>query len=162
MTTARPAAAATRRRFLQRALESGALVGGAALLGALAPRGARAAGPARLRLRELYEKDLSFSALAESLDGEVVAVAGYMAPPLKAESRFFVLTRRPMANCPFCNEAAEWPDDIVAVNAKRVVDVVPFNVGIVVRGRLSLGDARDPESGFFSRVRLEDAVFERA
>ena len=40
---------------------------------------------------------------------------GYMAPPLKPESRFFVLTREPLALCPFCQSDAEWPADIVVV-----------------------------------------------
>ena len=147
-----------RRRWLGRALARAVLLSGGAALAAA--RMVRAAD--ELRLRELYEKDLSFSALAESLEGQLVSVRGFMAPPLRAESRFFVLTKRPMATCPFCNDGDEWPDDIVAVYAKRVVDVMAFNVPLVVRGRLSLGEERDPENGFVSRVRLLDAVFERA
>jgi len=148
------ASVAERRRFLRRgvALAVGAVSGAAR---AETPNGGE------IRLRKLYEKNLSFTPLAESLDGEIVAVRGFMAPPLKAGASFFVLTKRPMAICPFCDDAADWPNDIVAVHTKREVRIVPFNADIVVRGRLSLGDERDPETGFFSRLRLVDAVVER-
>ena len=126
----------------------------------LAPFGARADDT--IRLRDLYEKDLSFSPLARSLQGTRIAVDGFMAPPLEAETDFFVLTKRPMAVCPFCETEAEWPDDIVAVRAKRIVRVVPYNVPIVARGVLELGTERDPRTGFVSRVRLVDATYERA
>ncbi|WP_306117452.1 MULTISPECIES: hypothetical protein [unclassified Roseitalea] len=121
------------------------------------------AGPARasddeIRLRELYNKDMSFSPLAEGLEGDRVAVSGFMAPPLKANSKFFVLTKMPMAVCPFCETEAEWPDDILAVYTKRTLKVVPFNVPIVTEGVLELGTFRDPETGFLSRVRLANAV----
>ena len=115
-----------------------------------------------IRLRELYEKDLSFSALALSLKGQRIKVRGFMAPPLKADAAFFVLTKRPMATCPFCSTSAEWPDDILAVYTKRGLPKLPFNVGIEVNGVLDLGDAQDEDTGFFSRVRLNDAVVSRA
>ena len=114
-----------------------------------------------IKLRDLYNKDLSFSDLALSIEGDRVAVKGYMAPPLKAESVFFVLTKRPMATCPFCNDGDDWPDDIAAIYGKRTVNVQPFNVGIVVSGTLELGDYKDPETGFFSRVRLINATISR-
>jgi hypothetical protein len=38
-----------------------------------------------------------------------------MAPPLKAEAAFFVLTEIPMSLCPFCSSDADWPDNIVVV-----------------------------------------------
>lgn len=115
-----------------------------------------------LRIRELYNKDLSFSDYAEANDGSRITVRGFMAPPLKAESTFFVLTSRPMAVCPFCETEAEWPDDILAVYTKRVIDVVPFNVEIVSRGTLKLGTFKDPDTGFVSRVRVVDSTFERS
>lgn len=114
------------------------------------------------KLRDLYNKDLSFSDLALSGKGTRVTIAGFMAPPLKAESVFFVLTKMPMSVCPFCEPGMPWPDDILAVYAKRVVDVIPFNVPITVDGVLELGDAVDPELGFYSKVRLVDATYQRA
>ena len=52
------------------------------------------AGPLRatehpIKLRDLYNKDLSFSDLALQLEGQRIAVTGFMAPPLKIESKFF-------------------------------------------------------------------------
>jgi len=115
-----------------------------------------------IKLRDLYNRDLGFSDRALAEQGNRVSIAGFMAPPLKADSVFFVLTKMPMAVCPFCEPGMPWPDDILAVYAKRVVDVIPFNVPIVVSGVLELGDAVDPELGFYSKVRLVDATFARA
>jgi hypothetical protein len=125
-----------------------------------ATRAALAAAPGEpVRLRELYNKDLSFSDLAISLAGERISVQGFMAPPLKAESHFFVLTRRPMSVCPFCETEAQWPDDIIAVYTKRAVEIVPFNVAILTYGALDLGAWTDPDTGFVSRVRLLDSSY---
>ena len=123
---------------------------------------AEAEGDGAIRLRDLYRPDRSFSDLALALEGERIVVAGFMAPPLRAESSFFVLTKMPMAVCPFCEPGAPWPTDILAVYARRVVDTVPFNVPIHTTGFLELGDHVDPELGFASKVRLTDAAFERA
>lgn len=112
-----------------------------------------------LRIRDLYTKMETPSELALAADGQRVTFTGFMAPPLKAESRFFVLTERPMAVCPFCETEAEWPSDIIAVYARRVVKVTPFNRRIEVRGLLELGSFTDPETGFVSLVRLEEASF---
>ncbi|WP_102107837.1 hypothetical protein [Oceaniglobus roseus] len=123
-----------------------------------APALLRAAeGP--LKIRDLYARDRSLSDLAQSLVGERATFAGFMAPPLKADSSFFVLTQRPMAVCPFCETSAEWPDDIIAVYTKRTVEVTPFNVGIEVRGVLEAGGYKDPDTGFWSLVRLTDATY---
>ncbi|WP_422075772.1 hypothetical protein [Tranquillimonas rosea] len=122
-----------------------------------APRIAAAAET--IKLRELYTKMEEFSDLAQALAGQRVTVEGFMAPPLKAESSFFVLTQRPMATCPFCESETEWPSDILAVYTKRVIDPTPFNVGIDTTGVLELGTYTDPETGFVSRVRLTDATY---
>ncbi|MFT6775931.1 MAG: hypothetical protein ACJA1L_003654 [Paracoccaceae bacterium] len=126
----------------------------------MAPYALRAAGP-ELKLRDLYAKDLSFSDAALAADGGRITIRGFMAPPLRAQSAFFVLTKRPMATCPFCETSADWPDDIIAVYAKRVVDVAPFNVPLAVNGVLRLSDHIDPDTGFFSRLRLTDAIYDR-
>lgn len=112
-------------------------------------------------LRDLYERDLSFSELALDLDGERITVQGFMAPPLKAEASFFVLTKMPMSVCPFCESEAEWPDDIVLVRTERRLNPVPFNIPIEVEGVLSLGTETDEETGFVSRLRLVEADFRR-
>lgn len=115
-----------------------------------------------IKLRDLYNRDMSFSDIALSNEGERVTIAGFMAPPLKAESNFFVLTKMPMAVCPFCEPGTPWPDDILAVYAKRVVNIVPFNVPLETTGVLELGEYIDPELGFYSEVRLSDATYARA
>ena len=105
---------------------------------------------------------MSFSDLALANEGQRITIAGFMAPPLRAESNFFVLTKMPMAVCPFCEPGMPWPVDILAVYAKRVVDVVPFNVPLETSGLLELGDYVNPELGFYSKVRLTDAIYGRA
>lgn len=137
------------------------------ILGALScPAIATASIPAMaedtIKLRDLYNKDLSFSDYALAREGQRVSISGFMAPPLKAETKFFVLTNRPLAVCPFCETEAEWPDDILAIYAKRIIEVISFNTRIVTRGQLALGAFTDPETKFVSRVRLVDAVFERS
>lgn len=115
-----------------------------------------------IKLRDLYNKDLSYSDLALGLDGQVVSVAGFMAPPLVADSTFFVLTKMPMSTCPFCETSVQWPDDILAIYTQRIYDVIPFNVPIDVRGTMQLGEFTDPETGFLSRVRITGARVSRA
>lgn len=115
-----------------------------------------------MRLRDFYVPGASLSDLALEHEGKPVRVAGYMAPPLKADSKFFVLTTQPMAVCPFCTTEAEWPEDIMAVYTKRTFLVVAFTRKIETSGILSLGPYRDPDTGFLSMVRIENARFETA
>lgn len=126
----------------------------AALAAALA-RPARAAE--LLELEALYGIDAFFSDVALAHDGRRVRFRGFMSPPLVAESRFYVLSTIPMSVCPFCDTESEWPNDILAVYAKRVVEFVPFYKAIEAEGVLRLGAFEDPETGFVSMVRLEDA-----
>ena len=67
-----------------------------------------------------------------------------------------------MAVCPFCESEADWPDDILAIYSKRIIEVISFNTKIITRGVLELGNFKDPETGFLSRVRLVDAVYDLA
>ncbi len=134
------------------------MVGAASLV---PPTAYAVATDAPLKMRALYNKDLSFSTRAQSLKNSRIRISGFMAPPLKAESTFFVLTKMPMAVCPFCETEAEWPDDILAIYTKRINKIVPFNVPIIVNGVLKLGTHKDPETGFVSRVRLVDSSYER-
>ncbi|MEO0389071.1 MAG: hypothetical protein AAF281_16385, partial [Pseudomonadota bacterium] len=110
----------------------------------------------------LYNPDRSFSDLALSLEGRSVRVDGFMAPPLKADTNFFVLTEIPMAVCPLCETSAQWPEDILAIYARRKLRVVPYSWPIYATGRLELGDYMDTDFGFLSRVRLIDAKYGRA
>ena len=114
------------------------------------------------RLRDFYAPGGGLSDLARALEGKPVTVSGFMAPPLKADSQFFVLTKQPMAVCPFCETEADWPDNIMAVYTQRKFRVIAFNRKIETSGILSLGAYRDPDTGFLSMVRIEDARFRRA
>jgi hypothetical protein len=115
----------------------------------------------RVRATDLWLGGGRFSPLADKMAGRAVSMRGYMAPPLKADARFFVLTRIPMAVCPFCDTEASWPDDLVLVEMDGRLSLVNFNDLIEVTGRLDLGTKTDEETGFVSRVRLADATFSR-
>lgn len=117
---------------------------------------ANAAAPS-LKFRELYAPQMAFSSQAQQLNGKKIQMKGYIAPPLKPDIHFFVISRLPLFECPFCDEAAEWPDNIVVVYSKQPIptEVVPVNI----TGRLELGTKTDPETGFVSRVRLVNARY---
>lgn len=140
------------------------LLASAALLTAGWARAGEATGS--LAFDELYGKvsvlGLSFSDKLRSLEGQTVRMKGYMAPPLKAEAKFFVLTERPMALCPFCSSDADWPDDIVVVYLDHAQTFEQANALIEVTGKLELGSWTDPETGFVSQVRITGARFSRA
>jgi len=119
----------------------------------------------RLAFDELYDGNgilgLKFSDKLRRHDGQRVEMFGFMAPPLKAEAGFFVLTRAPMALCPFCQTDADWPADIVVVLLAEPQPAQPHQQAIRVNGRVEIGPRRDAESGFVSQVRLLDARYGR-
>ena len=143
----------------RRAVITGLLASGAA--GTIAP--ARAEAPGLIAFDGLYKsygvRGLVFSDAVVALAGQPVRMTGYMAPPLKAESRFFVLTRQPLALCPFCQSDADWPVDIVVVYLRRAAPLVDAGTRIAILGRLETGSWTDPESGFVSQLRVMDATF---
>ena len=98
-----------------------------------------------------------YSDQAKALKGHEVRMRGYMAPPLKPESKFFVLTREPVAVCPFCSSDAQWPVDIVVIYLRDTLAPVNFSRRIEVTGQLEMGSWTDPQSGFVSQVRMVDA-----
>ncbi len=106
-------------------------------------------------------RGMEFSDRVRELSGQKVAVIGYMAPPLKAESKFFVLSREPLAICPFCDSDANWPLDIVVIYLKYQMPLVSAGARLTVVGRLESGSWLDPESGFVSLLRLVDADFHK-
>ncbi len=128
----------------------------------LAPVASRPAAAAQqLKFNDLYQAGMAFTQTTIRLAGKPVQMRGYMAPPLKAQARFFVLTRLPMSFCPFCETEADWPEDIVLVYTREIIDVVPFNFLISVDGTLDIGTTKDEETGFVSRMRLLEASYER-
>lgn len=115
-----------------------------------------------LSFEELYVKGVlgfSFSPKTKALAGKSVQVAGFMAPPLRLEGRFFVLTRVPVSLCPFCNTDADWPMDILVVYLRSAQTFVQHSRPLLVTGRLELGSFTDPETGFVSQARLVDASY---
>lgn len=130
---------------------------------ALLPRAAQAEAP-ELTFDQLYGAysalGLTFSDKVKLLDGKTVRIRGFMAPPLKAEAQFFVLTKIPMALCPFCSSDSDWPDNIVVVYLGRRQTFVQPNRTIEVTGRLESGSWVDPETGFVSQLRLRDAHYD--
>lgn len=115
-----------------------------------------------LRFRDLYSRGMELAPDTAALDGVTISMTGYMAPPLKPEVDFFVLTKLPMATCPFCNDAADWPTDLVVAYAKDPIDVVRFSTLIKVEGRFETGFKTDAETGFVSFLRLMDVTYSRA
>jgi hypothetical protein len=123
---------------------------------------ARSAEP--LTFDELYAAQgvlgLKFTEKVKALAGKPVIMKGFMAPPLKAEAKFFVLTEIPMALCPFCSSDADWPDNIVVVYLDEKQTFVQANAPIEVEGTLEWGSWIDPETGFVSLLRLRHAQFQ--
>jgi hypothetical protein len=112
--------------------------------------------PVEITFGTMYIKDgkaYEFSPALEDLAGQKVTMKGYAAPPLRADWKFFVLTRIPMAVCPFCSSDAEWPPDIVLIKLPNNFDDYLFG-GFQVTGTLELGSETDPDTGFVSRVRI--------
>lgn len=97
---------------------------------------------------------------ATALAGQRVRMGGYMSPSLQPEAGYFVLSRAPLPNCPFCDTAASWPDDIVLVMLRVPgVDIDQPSTHIQVSGVLALGEAPPPEPGLVAGARLTDAVW---
>ena len=136
----------TRRRLLPVAL-------------ALCLPGAPVRAATRLVFSDLLRPDGEFSEAATRLAGQEIEMRGYMAPPLKSEINFFVLTKTPAAVCPFCDSAAAWPDDIVLVEMARPIRAIDYDKLIRVTGALDLGTRTDAATGFVSRVRVRDARY---
>ncbi len=110
---------------------------------------------------DLYEsagvQGLKVSPKLQGLAGQSVTMRGFMAPPLKPESDFFVLTRFPMSVCPFCSSEADWPADIVVVYLSRAAATLSPSQVIRVSGRLETGAKMDPNTAFVSLVRIVEA-----
>ena len=116
-----------------------------------------------LGFNELYGKigvlGLEFSDKVKKLAGKEIAIRGFMAPPLKAEAQFFVLTEVPMSLCPFCSSDADWPDNIIVVYLSEKQTFTQSSQTIEVRGKLEMGSWTDPDTGFVSLLRVRQAEY---
>lgn len=137
------------------------LIGATAALAALPATVRAALAPAAIAFGELYGKmgisGMTFSEKTRKLAGKPVSIRGYMAPPLKAESDFFVLTRLPVSVCPFCSSDADWPADIVAIYLQKADTFTHQGHPIEVTGILETGSRTDPSTGFVSQLRITGA-----
>ena len=131
------------------------LLVGLAVVAPFATRSARAED--RVTFADLWSEGATFSDKAKNLAGKTVEMRGYMAPALKPEVDFFVLTSEPTATCPFCDDAAAWPEDIVLVMLDGPRWALAYNRAIKVNGTLDIGTATDAKTGFVSRVRLRES-----
>lgn len=112
---------------------------------------------------QLYDtgtQGLRLSGKLQSLNGNFITMRGYMAPPLKPESDFFVLTRLPMSVCPFCSSEADWPSDIVVVYLSQSAQAISPSQTIRVSGRLETGLKMDPNTAFVSLIRIVEAQWQ--
>ena len=133
-----------RRQFVS-TLALGALLGTAGLA-----TPASAALPS-LRFRDMYRRGKDLSEAALILEGQRIEMIGYMAPPLK--------TKTPMATCPFCDDATDWPNDIVVSYFEGDLQFTRFSNLIRVEGTFDTGIKTDPDTGFVSKVRLLDIAY---
>jgi hypothetical protein len=138
----------------------GGVVGAGAFGAAAEPVLAETESAIPLRFAEFYAPTttplaLELSDRVKAASGRRVAIAGFIAPPLKPDIDFFVLTRRRLAVCPFCSSAADWPEDIVLVTLppEMVLSDAP-TAAVRVTGVLEVGEAIDETTGFFSLLRL--------
>ena len=114
--------------------------------------------PVPITFDEFYDgfdlrKGLQLSDKLVSLDGKNVLIEGYMAPPLKPELDYFVLTRIRLQVCPFCSTAAEWPDDIALVYVQDG-PITTTERPLRLMGRMEVGASVAQESGMVSLVRV--------
>ena len=128
---------------------------------ALRPAFPARAAPPQLRFRDLYVRGRDLTPEARALIGQEVTMVGYMAPPLKPEIDFFVLTRLPMSTCPFCESEAQWPDDIVLALTDGPVDPVRYTDLIRATGTFEAGFETDAATGFVSYLRLRGTRYSK-
>ncbi len=132
------------------------------LVAGLAPFASTAARATELlTFRDIWLDGDAVTDKARASIGAEVDMQGYMAPPLKAETNFFVLTKLPTAICPFCDSTAAWPEDIVLVLMGRPIRAIDYDKLIRVRGTLEFGTETDKATGFVSRVRLRNATYKK-
>lgn len=117
-----------------------------------------AESPVPITFDEFYEgfdlrRGLVLTDKLLSLDGKDVVMEGYMAPPLKPELDWFVLTRIRLEFCPFCSSDADWPTDIAVIYLTNDT-IVSTQLPVRIHGRMEIGSAVDPETGMVSLVRI--------
>src|SRR5260370_15667308 len=150
------------RNTVRAALGDRSLLSRRSMLGlaCLAPFASLSARAAELvTFADISVADDQYTEKARKLAGKVVEMHGYMAPPLKPEIDFFVLTSLPTAICPFCDAAASWPDDIVLVQLSRPVRALAYDPLLNVSGLLEIGIEPDAPPAFATLLRPRAAKY---
>ncbi|TDE85022.1 hypothetical protein [Deinococcus sp. S9] len=117
--------------------------------------GGALASPTPLRFDQFYSRVTirgpEFSPLARALNGQEVALEGYVAPGEEGEPpQLLVLTAQPLQECPYCMEAADWPNAVEGMWQHVLVELpagVPLPAPqsrVRVVGRLLLGNRPAP------------------
>lgn len=112
------------------------------------------AAPTPLSFEQLYAhasvRGLEFTPLAQALDGQEVVMDGFVAPGEEGElPTLLVLTPNPLRECPYCVEAADWPNEVegmwryVVVSLPTGVPVPAPGSRVRVVGLLTLGNRPD-------------------
>lgn len=96
-------------------------------------------------MRELCEKDMSSTPVAQRVAGGRRDIRGFVTPPLEAALGLFAPTKRPMS-VRRAYEASR-PRDIAAVSTEPTPDVVPVDTPITTTGGPARGTHHDPALG---------------
>jgi hypothetical protein len=117
--------------------------------------GSALAVPTPIRFDQFYSRagirGPEFSPLARSLDGQEVALEGFVAPGEAGElPKLLVLTAAPLLECPYCQGAADLPNEVEGM-WRHVLVELPAGTAIPgpgsrvrVVGRLELGNRPMP------------------
>lgn len=135
-----------------------AVLGAAAGFAALGP--APAAEDVGPRLRDLYDTEGSAASdLARRLAGGRVTLRGFVAPAPSHAPGWFALAEVPVAPCPLCGAAHDWPVGVAAVQrGPAVPHVASMTRAVEVTGVLDAAPGAGAEAGMDSRLALRDAA----
>lgn len=127
--------------------------------------GSASAAPTPVRFDQFYSgtsiRGPVFSPLAQSLNGREVALEGFVAPGEEGEMpKLLVLTATPLLECPYCTEAADWPNEVEGM-WRHVLVELPTTTAIPrpgsrvrVVGRLELGNRPGPLENVATPLRV--------
>lgn len=127
--------------------------------------GAACAAPTALRFDQFYSgagvRGPVFTPLAQGLNGQAVSLEGYVAPGEEGEApAVLILSARPLRECPYCLEAADWPNDVEGM-WKHVLVELPAGMAIPtpglkvrVTGTLLLGNRPAPLANLATPLHL--------
>lgn len=120
---------------------------------------ALAAGRGTTSLRGLYDAEgLNPSATARALDGQRVALTGYVAPVPTGAAEWMALAEIAVAPCQLCGLTHDWPVGVVAVHAPGAPHLPSPYAPLTVEGVLVLDPSARLAAGLEDRLVLRDAM----